>query len=1065
MKKIISITLCLIITFSLFSVNTFNAFAITSGTTGDCTWTLNGTELTISGTGAMGDYTNKTTLPWGTSITKVTIESGVTAIGTYVFYGCNKLTSIEIPDSVTTIGWNAFYYCYSLESIEIPDSVTTIGWNAFSNTAFYNTSSNWKNDVLYIGNYLIQAKNTLPRDYAIKDGTKCIADSAFDGCTSLTSIEIPDSVTSIGINAFYNCTSLTSIEIPDSVTTIGSGTFRYCTRLTSIEIPDGVTSIGTYAFYSCTSLASIEIPDSVTTIGDYAFYNCTSLKDIYYTGTKEQWDQLQGKPSGTVHYICKSNQHVYDNDCDETCNTCGYVRTAHSYSELWSHDGTQHWHECRRCGNKTDVANHIYDNNCDTMCSVCGYVREISHAYKTTWSKNSSQHWHECTVCGDKIDVAAHVFDNACDTTCNTCGYVRTVPHFRKEFYYPCSICGNYETRITAHGEFESGAKWSLDGNTNTLYLYGAGATDGYKTASAAPWYSYSNSITSVYVEKEVTKLGNYLFNSLNNLTKVTILNNDIAFGYYVFNDNVNPTFYGPNSGNLRTYTTNNNYVLHKIANPCTPINPVLLVKTKTSLVFNSVSGYEYSLNGIAWQNSSVFNNVPLDATYTVYQRLAETYEYAPSEKSEGLTVNTLKLPDTPSKPTIESYTCNSVTLVPDEAFEYSLDKNTWQASNMFTGLKTNTVYSFYRRTVPQGEYVESNASEAVKIIFVATPTIDSYGNGTVTLNNIAEFQYSNDNIVWQDSNVFTKLIPEEIYEFYQRPKNTIGINIVYLDDSGNISIALSHTQTIAHAYSTDWYKNETNHWHECSECQDKIDIAIHVYDNACDTTCNVCGYVRTVEPHAYSTTWLTNSAQHWHECTVCGDKKDLDNHVFDNACDTTCNICGYVRTVKPHSYSDVWSQDGTQHWHECTVCGDKKDLAAHVFDNDCDATCNVCGYVRETTHSYSEDWSNDETNHWHVCTVCGDKADIADHVYDDDHDATCNVCGYERTVSAYTPGDINGDGGIDDKDISALKRYLAGWDIIVVEALLDINGDGVVDDKDANYLARSLAGWSGYEL
>ena len=123
--------------------------------------------------------------------------------------------------------------------------------------------------------------------------------------------------------------------------------------------------------------------------------------------------------------------------------------------------------------------------------------------------------------------------------------------------------------------------------------------------------------------------------------------------------------------------------------------------------------------------------------------------------------------------------------------------------------------------------------------------------------------------------------------------------------------------------------------------------------------------------------------------------------------------------TVTPpaheHRYGD-WSKDGTNHWHECTdaACPNQsesiKDKAAHVYDDDADTTCNVCGYVRTVTppaheHRYG-DWSKDGTNHWHECTdaACPNQSesikDKAAHIYDDDADTTCNICGYVRTVT-----------------------------------------------------------------
>ena len=151
---------------------------------------------------------------------------------------------------------------------------------------------------------------------------------AFEDCTSLTSVIIPDSVTTIEYRAFEYCDNLTSVIIPDSVTTIERYAFYSCDSLTSIEvaedntaykdidgnlyskdgttliqyaigktatsftIPDSVTTIGSSAFLDCDNLTNIVIPDSVTAIGSYAFYYCTSLQDIQFTGTVEEWNAI-----------------------------------------------------------------------------------------------------------------------------------------------------------------------------------------------------------------------------------------------------------------------------------------------------------------------------------------------------------------------------------------------------------------------------------------------------------------------------------------------------------------------------------------------------------------------------------------------------------------------------------------------------------------------------------------------------------------------------------------------------------------------------------------------------
>ena len=141
------------------------------------------------------------------------------------------------------------------------------------------TSINIPNSVTNIGDKAFSWCRSLT-SIKIPNSVTNIGDEAFHECESLKSINIPDSVTNIGNEAFSWCNSLTSIKIPNSVTNIGDGTFNECTSLTNINIPDSVTNIGDEAFSWCYSLTSIKIPNSVTNIGDEVFYNCSSLTSI-----------------------------------------------------------------------------------------------------------------------------------------------------------------------------------------------------------------------------------------------------------------------------------------------------------------------------------------------------------------------------------------------------------------------------------------------------------------------------------------------------------------------------------------------------------------------------------------------------------------------------------------------------------------------------------------------------------------------------------------------------------------------------------------------------------------
>ena len=131
--------------------------------------------------------------------------------------------------------------------------------------------------------------------------------------SKLTSITIPENITSIGRCAFSGCDGLTSITIPDSVTSIGSAAFENCSGLTSIVIPDSVTSIDHWAFQYCTGLTSATIGNGVKSISRYAFWDCASLKDIYFNGTKDQWNVIKKIDSG----IKNCTIHCTDGDLEE----------------------------------------------------------------------------------------------------------------------------------------------------------------------------------------------------------------------------------------------------------------------------------------------------------------------------------------------------------------------------------------------------------------------------------------------------------------------------------------------------------------------------------------------------------------------------------------------------------------------------------------------------------------------------------------------------------------------------------------------------------------------------
>jgi len=191
------------------------------------------------------------------------------------------IKTIIIGDDVTSIGDSAFAECHRLTSAMIPDSVTSIG------------------------------------------------DYAFCYCDDLTIVTIGNSVTSIGDYAFYECIGLTNVTIGNSVTSIGECAFIDCCSLTSITIPDSVESIGANAFVDC-YLTDIVIGKSVKSIGDYAFRGCFLLEDVFYAGSKEDWNKISiGKVNSIltkarIHYNSSSAHSYFERIVEPTCTQDGY---------------------------------------------------------------------------------------------------------------------------------------------------------------------------------------------------------------------------------------------------------------------------------------------------------------------------------------------------------------------------------------------------------------------------------------------------------------------------------------------------------------------------------------------------------------------------------------------------------------------------------------------------------------------------------------------------------------------------------------------------------------------
>ncbi len=230
----------------------------------------------------------------------------VTKISTYAFSHCGAVKSIVIPDSVTVIEAQAFEWCSSLANVTMSKNITSVGMWCFGKTKFYDTAKNWVNGVLYCGNVLVEAKENISGACTIKNGTKCIADSAFRFREKLTSVTIPNTVTHIGNDAFYGC------------------------ALSKVVIPEGVVSVGGGAFGGNQKLTIITFPKSVKNLGIEVLANCENLKTVNYNGTKAEWSKIKIHKQNThllkAKLVCTGKQLVLATPTVKISNTAKGVK-------------------------------------------------------------------------------------------------------------------------------------------------------------------------------------------------------------------------------------------------------------------------------------------------------------------------------------------------------------------------------------------------------------------------------------------------------------------------------------------------------------------------------------------------------------------------------------------------------------------------------------------------------------------------------------------------------------------------------------------------------------------
>ena len=679
--------------------------------------------------------------------------------------------------------------------------------------------------------------------------------------SSIKTVVIGDSVTSIGWYAFYNCTGLTSVTIPDSVTSIGDYAFSGCTGLTSVTIPDSVTSIGDYAFSGCTGLTSVTIGNSVTSIGYRAFFYCTGLTSVTIPDSVTSiggsaFENCTGLTSVTIgNSVTSIGYYAFTN-----CNNIYLLVYKNSFAEQYAIDNSLNYR----------IISKIPDDT-ETLSG------KVTNSFLWSIDKMTETLTLDCngTMVSFENDVA---------------------PWIQYEEYIKHIVINDGCTNISKNAfmmcsKVESVLIPNSVTNINSYAFYGCSRLTGINipvgvTSIGDSAFYRCTGLTSVTIPDSVTSIGDYAFYGCTGLTSVTIGNSVTSIGNNAFRDCTSLTSVTiPDSVTSIGYNAFYN---------CTRLTSVTIPDSVTSIGERAF----YSCNSLT--SVTIGNSVTSIGNYAFFGCTGLTSVTIPDSVTsigEGAfrcceSLTSVTIPDSVTRIGGSAfYGCTGLTSIsiPDSVTSFG--------SNVLSGCTKLTTLYIGSSNIYSSEFKNYTSLKNVTIGTGVTTIGDYAFNGCTGLEEMV-IPYSVKSI---GTAAFTGCTNLGSLTVYSR-------NCTFADDATAYYTTIcgftgSTAETYANEKGFDFVAIDDTH--------------THVYDNDCDSICNLCGAERTVGEHIFGDYTVTKEptcteqGYTTYTCSLCGDSYTADyteplNHphktwrVTKNPTATstglmteTCDLCG----------------------------------------------------------------------------------------------------------------------------------------------------------------------------